>query len=424
MSTTTTTTTQLPPLETKQKKHKEWLKKYNFMYSPVDSEEILDAILLLLYNENGENEKNIQQSLCETNSDYIRHVGLYYLEKKQYDKMSEYYQKGVTLFQNPYCMYGLGYYYHHHITPSEPFKMIEYMSQADALYLSEATFYLGHYYINEKEDAILGFQYLEKAMKMKNKHSYTTAIRFFAKDSTQFSKIPSCFEELLQLFDEKIQEEKNEKGDLLLWIGCLFLKQTDEKYKTQGMNYLRQGVTLNNTNCMIVLAQENKTMNKINLMLYFLELAAQQNDSEAMFQLATYYDEINDKEQALKWYFMAAQNNYRPALTNLGAYYQAKNDETNMLLYYKRAIEQQEYCAMINLANYYRSKNNIKEMIYYFQLVINLKNKGILQELLESVTDEKNLSIRMELSKLFTNLDLTTFSDETDSQHTTFFEVV
>lgn len=310
------------------------------------------------------------------NNESCFELGKYYFQIKKYNKMKKYLKKSIRFGNNQaiimlanfyrdiekketkmlkclqiglnrnyhFAIFNLGLYY---------FKKNDYIKMKKYFLLSiehqnfDAYYYLGYYYAEINYDEILMKKYYKLSTEFTGNINSSYNLGIFYQNQKKFDKMEKYFEISV----------KNGNGNAMMKLGLYY--QSEKNYEKMKNYY-----------CMAILNKYYEGALKMGLyhkyididvkqMLFYFNIAKQQDIDEALFELGDYYDKINSVEIANKYYSKAVQYCNKNAARRVNENLEKKFNIKLALKCYNKLNEKNLHEINNILVNFYEIKHLI-----------------------------------------------------------------
>ena len=354
----------------------------------------------------------------------LYNLGLYYQERKQFQKMIKCYKCAIQKHDSD-AMFNLGKYYE---LNNDYLNMLKYYRMAIDNDDVDAMYALGKFY-QDIDDCTMMEKYYEMAV---NKHNDINSMMELAKYYSDLSyKTPqfrkyikmACDTDSLKAIIMYAHWSENNLRMMRYKCACygnktclwcisdyqnaikyyrLAIDKNDiESMYRLGMFYIDNG-DLTLAEQYLLMAHNNDHKNATNKLILLYEridhnlsraipfmIKLCDSDADMMLKIANYYKSINNESEMKKYYLMADAIGNSHGLYQLAKYYEDNNNGSEAEKYYEICAINGHKTSMFALGNYYRKQNNKQQAIKYYMMSVENNSINGLIELTSYMTPSK-----------------------------------
>lgn len=273
------------------------------------------------------------------------YFGLYYKFSKNYDKMFEYFIKGMDECEMGSFEHEIGFYYYEQFNTKNMkkyYKLAIKKGFLNSMYEMHMYYYRSHNFICC--DGCTKCQKMIKYLMMAYEDKYYDSSYNYDTNNTQIQRCLKIIN--LATLIIKYNEENHD----------ILLKSCDDVFYSIGKNYEKE--------------------NNNDKMIQYYKVASERKHIRSIKKLIKYYKNISDDDNVIKYYSLKCDIRKDDISYKLGKYYCKKGMIDNMIEHYLISIEKECVKAIKKLSEYYRDIQDEENMIKYYTILNKHNNKA------------------------------------------------
>ena len=229
---------------------------------------------------------------------------------------------------------------------------------------------------NKKQATDVEINYKEEIIKILNKYGYH--YREIGDDASM--KI--IYDIFKNKKAAVYKSDSNNNYDSIVYVYLAIYYDTVEKNESAYIESITIAHSKKNKYASCLLGNNYKSKGSIDIAFKYYEEGSELMDQFAMNNLAIIYDDKNDKDNAEKYYMAAISLNNPTSMFNFGMMYKDSDTEI-MIYYLEMAANLNECHACLELVKYYKGRNEYDKMIKYLDKAAMLGDIDSIEKLVE-----------------------------------------